>query len=160
MQAQLYMLKQNKEVKMKLTKFINNLLPKSARTRDLAVRKLDEKKIVSGIFFLSEAANNVDIPALMALSSLLLKEGSSCPQTKAAVAKYASQALQLDPKNELARKILLAVEPETNFVPSDNSSDTAIITSKQCSPNNKKSNVVSWQQKEAKILGNKYKNRP
>lgn len=146
---------------MKLTEFINNLLPKSARTRDLAVRKLDEKKIVSGIFFLSEPANNGDIPALMALSSLLLKEGSSCPHTKAAVAKYASQALQLDPNNELARKILLAVEqPKTNFVPSDNSSDTAIITSKQGSQNNKKSNVVAWQQKEAKILGNKYKNRP
>jgi len=145
---------------MKLTEFINNLLPKSARTRDLAVRKLDEKKIVSGIFFLSEAANNGDVPALMALSSLLLKEGSSCPQTKAAVAKYASQAIQLDPNNELAKKILLAVEPENNFVQPANSSDTAIITSKQDSQKNQKSNVVAWQQKESKILGNKYKNHP
>ncbi len=95
----------------------------------------------------------------MALSSLLLKEGSSCPQTKAVIAKYASQALQLDPNNELARKILLAVEqPETNFV--QPATDTATITSKQGSQNNKKSNVVAWQQKEAKILGNKYKTRP
>ena len=146
---------------MKLSEFITSLLPKSAQTRDLSLKKLDNNQVISGVYFLTEAANNGDIPALMALSTLLLKESNNCAQTKAAAAKYAERALMLDPNNALARKILLALgkKEKSAFSKPSEDSETNLLVSQQASNSvvGQASKVLSLKQKEDKILGINFK---
>ena len=94
---------------MNISELIDLVTPEvaeSARNRELSKKKFDNNEIVGGMAFLIKAAQQGDVGALLAMSTLLYKVSKDCISTKQMAAEYAQEVLKQDPKNKLAKKVI------------------------------------------------------